>query len=211
MSWTLKVQNAIRGLTQRWATPRIKQRLWDKEYGDGRWAHCYDTHTDPVYITIAEYARGRSILDLGCGSGNTGVELPSGSYRSYTGIDISTVALQQAIARSNEIGRGRINDYVHADILTYIPAYSYDVILLRESIYYVPRRKIAAMLARYERHLSDQGVFIVAVFDEDRYRDILTEIEALYDVVEERRRSSGAAVVVFQRKRSAPTPSPNDG
>ena len=75
MPLPLKIKNKLRGLTQRWGTSDMIQTLWDKEYASGKWDHCDSTPGDPVYGFVEKYCRNGSILDLGCGAGNTGNEL----------------------------------------------------------------------------------------------------------------------------------------
>ena len=95
-----KFQNVIRALLQEWGSARVKKNLWNREFSQGRWDYIDSTPEDCVYYYIEKYCRGGSILDLGCGSGNTGNELSCDRYGIYTGIDISDVAIQKAITRS---------------------------------------------------------------------------------------------------------------
>ena len=200
MRLRVKVTNVLRGLTQRWGPSRIKQELWNKEYAGGRWDHCQDTATDPVYGFIIKHCRRGSILDLGCGAGNTGTELPSEAYRDYTGVDISDLALARASARSASCGRASQNSYQHSDILTYVPARRHDIILFRESIFYIPPRKIRAMLARYERYLEDHGVFMLTVFDLRPYRAIVDDISDVYDIIDRYDTPTGGGGLIFRRR-----------
>src|SRR5271165_6494021 len=82
----------------------IKKFFWDKEYSEERWAFAYDTVGDCVYPHLEKYSANGSILDVGCGSGNTATEMAETSYRSYLGVDISEAALAKARKRSAEIG-----------------------------------------------------------------------------------------------------------
>jgi SAM-dependent methyltransferase len=101
-------------------------------------------------------------LDLGCGSGNTGIELQPGSYAHYFGIDISDAAVRIAVERSKLAGRMN-NRYAQADITDYVPAQLFNVILFRESIYYMPASKIEATLLRYSHFLVPGGVIILTL------------------------------------------------
>ena len=60
------------------------------------------------------------------------------------------------------------------------------MILLRESIYYIPKLKIKAVLDRYTNYLSGRGVFVVDVGQNSTRKAaaILEIIERNYKVVE---------------------------
>ena len=104
-----RVKNGLRGIAQRWGTPHVKRALWNREFKGGRWNSIEHTPGDVVYGYIEKYCRHGSILDLGCGSGNTGCELNSEKYEDYTGVDISDVAVEKAIERSRMLQRGGRN------------------------------------------------------------------------------------------------------
>src|SRR6266568_5347303 len=121
MKLATKISNMVRGLKQSWGSSRIKQKLWNKEFAGGRWDFIENTPDDFIYPLIKKYSRNGSILDLGCGSGNTGCELNVNSYREYTGVDISDVALEKAKRRSESCQRGKKNRYALSDISAYVP------------------------------------------------------------------------------------------
>jgi SAM-dependent methyltransferase len=188
----------FRAAIQAYGTGKVKQSLWDQEFARGRWACLESTSEDVVYEPISKYAAQGSILDLGCGSGNTGNELDPGAYLKYTGVDISEVALEKARARSRESHRDDRNEYVQSDISRYVPTGRYDVILFRDSIYYIPRRRILSMLRNYSKHLTERGVFVVRIFDiHEKHADIIAMIEHSFEVVE-RHYSQESGVIVFR-------------
>jgi 2-polyprenyl-6-hydroxyphenyl methylase/3-demethylubiquinone-9 3-methyltransferase len=198
-----KVKNVVRGLRQQWASARTKQAMWDEEYARGGWNHCEFTPNDPVYEYVYRYCRNGSVLDLGCGSGNTGNEMDTGRYGDYTGVDISEVALKTAAARGANSIREKQNRYLLADVLVYEPAQKYDVILFRESIYYVSVFKIKAMLQRYSEHLTNQGAFVVSMGGTKPHKAgrILEIIERSFRVLEVNSADQrGEFVVVFRPK-----------
>ncbi len=76
---------------------------------------------DCVYPHLERHTANGSILDIGCGSGNTATEMARDSYRSYLGVDISEAALakaQQAQPGSEAAGQNR---FECGDFLTYVP------------------------------------------------------------------------------------------
>jgi SAM-dependent methyltransferase len=192
------LKDALRGARQRWGSSRMKRRLWNREFANGRWASIESTPGDAVYGFVEKYGHGGDILDLGCGSGNTGCELNPESYAHYTGVDISDVAVEKARQKSQSCQRGQKNRYVQADISAYAPEERYDVILFRESIYYIPRGRIKATLERYSRHLKEDGVFVVRLYGGEIAEDLRKIIEAGFRMVEHSRSDvQGPVVLVF--------------
>jgi SAM-dependent methyltransferase len=186
MQLTKRIKNVLRGVKQRWGNSSTKRALWDREYAGGRWDHCDHTPGASVYPFVEKYAADGSILDLGCGSGNTGAELDASKYCDYTGVDISEVAVQKAAARSRAAGRDKKNRYEQGDVVSYKPTQRYDVILFRESIYYVPAPKMKSVLGRYAQFLTDRGAFVVHVSHKgtDKGIAILETIERNFRVLE---------------------------
>ncbi len=198
-----RIKNAIRGARQRWGTPRMKRQLWNQEFANGRWDFIENTSGDLIYEYVEKYCRNGSILDLGCGSGNTGCELNLDKYSAYTGVDIADVAIERARQRSVANHRDRKNHYQQSDIATYIPSQEYDVILFRESIYYIPRLKIKSVLDHYSKFLKPEGVFIIRWHDQRQGKTILEELGNIYELVElPTPTASGPAIIVFRRKAS---------
>jgi hypothetical protein len=86
----------------------------------------------------------------GGGNGSTGKELDSSVYHSYTGVDISEVAIRDAQGMINDDNVKREkNIYEIGDILAYSPKGNYKVILFREPIYYLTRRQVVPVLYKY--------------------------------------------------------------
>lgn len=135
--------------------------MWNKEYSEEKWAFAYNTAGDPVYPYLEKYAAGGSILDIGCGSGNTANELNAAAFNNYVGVDISEVALAKAARRCRESGRESKTSFACSDFFSYVPNGHFDVILFRESMYHVPIPKITSILEKYSNCLKKQGVMIV--------------------------------------------------
>src|SRR5262245_37172867 len=208
-SWTAattrKIRKMVGGLGRRWGTEGIKRSMWDREYAGGRWEHCDETPGALIYEYVYRHCRNCSVLDLGCGSGNTGNELDVDRYGTYTGMDVSEVAVQKAAARSATNGRARKNRYLPGDILNFSPSERYDVILFRESIYYVPVTKIGPTLERYAQHLTERGVFVVLASGTKatRSQKILALIEEHFQILEkESPKGAGDFIAVFRPRKS---------
>jgi SAM-dependent methyltransferase len=176
-----KPLNKLRRAAQLFAPARLKRLLWDREYRPGgRYAHCYvATQWPDLYALITTHAAGGSILDLGCGTGFTPSELPCGAYSSYVGIDISQVALDHA--RTLNASAAATTTFICADFTTYQLTAQFDVILLRESIYFYPDpvRAIRTLAA----HLLPTGVIIAVVSangSRRHYRDIAHRLTSAF-------------------------------
>ena len=188
-------------ILKRWGTPSTKKRIWDAEFGEGKWKYLEKTDEDPIYLYLEKYARGGSILDLGCGSGNTGCELDFSKYTFYTGTDVSEVAIQQARERSKASQRDSRNEYVCADIESFVPAMKYDLILFRESIFYIATHRIKKVLDHYSEFLKDEGVIVVRMHDRKKYGKIVELIVSHFHVMEQYSvPASTGIILVFSTK-----------
>jgi 2-polyprenyl-3-methyl-5-hydroxy-6-metoxy-1,4-benzoquinol methylase len=172
----------IRGGLLVYSPSVFKKLFWDKEYSEGKWDFIDNTAGDCVYSYLEKYARRGSILDLGCGPGNTANELPATAYQSYLGVDISDSCLDKARRRTEEAGRAEKNSFAQGDFLSFVPPERFDVILLRESLYHVPMAKIPGTLDRYSQHLKKDGVFVVRLYIVNKGK-ILSRPRAMIDLV----------------------------
>ena len=139
----------------------VKKILWDKEFSGTKWNFIDNTAGDCVYPNLEKYGKNGSILDLGCGPGNTANELAATAYQNYIGVDISDAALEKARKRTAQNGRGSKNTFFQGDFLKFEANQKFDVILFRESMYHVPIPKIKDTLDHYAKYLKSDGVFMV--------------------------------------------------
>jgi SAM-dependent methyltransferase len=162
----------VKALTR--SSPRLNAALWDLQYQLGLWDYLDGGTTGGRELAgiVESYAPQASILDLGCG---TSVNLPltPGAYRRYHGVDISA----KAIKRARLVGRPAAT-YETADILSYAPQETYDAILLREVIYYLPLAKVSDFLSRLSGFLSPGGVILIQVWADERNPPLIAAIEA---------------------------------
>jgi trans-aconitate methyltransferase len=143
------------------------------QYKLGLWDYL-DAGTDAgreLAEVIGQYAPQASILDLGCGT-SANLPLEPGTYRRYHGIDISA----KAIKRARMLRRPHAT-YETADILTYAPQETYDAILLREVIYYLPLGQVSGFLARLSGFLAPGGVILIQVWAGERSPGLIAAIE----------------------------------
>lgn len=173
----------------------LKRYFWDREFAGTKWEFINHTEGDCVYENLEKYANNGSLLDLGCGPGNTANELSADAYQKYIGVDISEEALAKARRRTAETGRGSKNVFVRHDFINYTPTEEFDVILFRESIYHVPIGKIKETLDHYTKYLKPSGVLMIRIAtsdqehagrDKPRPMAMVRLMEREFDVVEER-------------------------
>jgi trans-aconitate methyltransferase len=155
------------------SSPRLNAAMWDVQYEVGLWDHLDDGKAAGRELAemVAQYASRGSILDLGCGT-SANLPLKKGTYRSYHGVDISA----KAIKRAGTLRRPHAT-YETADILTYAPSESYDAILLREVIYYLPPGQVSDFLTRLSGFLEPGGVILIQVWEGERSTSLTAAIE----------------------------------
>jgi len=180
-----KIYTAI---VKRWGTESAKQKVWNSEYQSGKWQYQREgpnnEDVEPIYGFLDRYGSGGSILDLGCGSGMTALEMKN-SFGSYLGVDVSDVAVSNAQkALIKDASRAHKVKFLAADISTYKPEGHFSLILFRESIYYISPRLIRNALERYSLHLAPRGTFIVRICDRGRFKSIIDLIEANFKIEE---------------------------
>jgi|CXWL01.1.fsa_nt_gi 2-polyprenyl-3-methyl-5-hydroxy-6-metoxy-1,4-benzoquinol methylase len=184
-------------ILKKWGGASTIKAIWDEEFASGQWEFLEDTSRDVIYQYLEKYVNNGTLLDLGCGSGNTGNELDVSKYSRYTGVDISEVAIQKALVRTNKNGRQEKNQYFRDDISSFSPKMRYDVILFRESLFYIPQSRIKSVLDRYSGFLTG-GVFIVRIFDRSKYKQILQLIESNYQILQVAPAGGGDIILVFR-------------
>jgi len=201
----------LRGALLSYGPEALRRRVWDKEYLSEKWSFAYDTVGDCVYSHLEKFAKKGSILDLGCGSGNTSTEMADNAYSHYIGVDIAEAALEKARSRSQSCGRQNKNRYVCSDFFSFQSTEKFDVILFRESMYHVPLGKIKVLLDKYAQYLKEDGVFIVRLFSADietsqsKYRPtaMIEIMEREFEVLEKQRyETPGRPTVIVFRPRS---------
>lgn len=202
----------VRGFLLSYGPTNIKKRFWDQDFSAGKWDFIDNTEGDCVYTHLERYTHNGSILDLGCGPGNTANELAANAYGTYTGVDISEAALAKANSRTAEMGRSHKNQFVQGDFIKYEPSQQFDVILFRESMYHVPLGKVRPTLDRYAGYLKKGGVFIVRLYTTNggqskrRPLAMIRVIEEHFDVLDKQQYDqvgSKATVITFRPKAAA--------
>src|SRR5437870_5493416 len=125
---------------------------WNIQYLFGYWKYIDNPPEPDLANAINSNSRSGSILDLGCGTGNTVAVLADYTY--YEGVDLSAVAISKARKRYANTK----TTFVVANIIDFQPQSQFDVIVLSEVIYYIKLADVGNFLRRYKRSLKDGGV-----------------------------------------------------
>lgn len=198
MSDLLRKLCTLRGvhyLATRFGPSFLKRIAFDEVYRSGRWdaLDCHASHD--LLKSVSEHTNGGAILDLGCGTGLLAEKMPAGSYSRYTGVDVSEEALRRARRR-----KSKNVDFVHCDIQQYEPDGSYDLIVFQESLMYLSPMARMEVLARYGRHLTETGRFLITAVRPQRYTTLIGMIYEKYRILEDRplENSQSWRLLVFQ-------------
>jgi 2-polyprenyl-3-methyl-5-hydroxy-6-metoxy-1,4-benzoquinol methylase len=118
-----------------------------------------DARNALVAMLLKHHALGAtSLLDIGC-AGGTLADVLGQRFSTYTGVDISDVAVRAAAQRTTRPGCR----FFASDMTTYEPDQAADVIVFNEVLYYVPFDRILAELDRYLPYLTVNGVVCISL------------------------------------------------
>jgi trans-aconitate methyltransferase len=112
-------------------------------------------------------------------------------FGRYIGVDISEIAIESAKKR-NQTGC----EWYCADIADFNPECKIDVILFRQSLYYLTRSEIKEALKRYRQTLTSLGVIIVVMNNPKRHQWITDIITCNFKMIE--RNDKDAVILVFK-------------
>jgi 2-polyprenyl-3-methyl-5-hydroxy-6-metoxy-1,4-benzoquinol methylase len=135
--------------------------LLDSQYAAAEWDYLRSLPETPRFGVVAAYchrlAAGRSVLEVGCGEGILLDHLNRSCVASYTGVDISSVAIDRARALSDDR-----TTFVCAPAEKYVPEGTHQVIVFTEVMEYFDDP--LAVVQRYEQFLADDGRVIISMF-----------------------------------------------
>jgi SAM-dependent methyltransferase len=125
---------------------------------------------------LAPIARGRRILELGCGEGHLTETLFRGAA-AVTGIDISDVAIERANSRNLTNARFESRDFLC------VPFEGYDVIAALECVYYLSPDEQAEFFEKVAREHSGKTLIVSGpIIGQGQHRRYFThaELEATF-------------------------------
>ncbi len=153
---------------------------------------------DPIYGIIYKYLKDGSILDLGCGTGITFFHC-NNVPMEYTGVDISDVAIEECKTKYESMGAHNAATFITHDIETYVPSLKYNIILLKDSIYYLKKNDMLPILNKLSHFLNDiTGVFIVRIYRTDNMNHIVKTIYDNFEIMEDCHLHEGEGIVEGQ-------------
>ncbi|MCU1680321.1 MAG: putative reductase [Amycolatopsis sp.] len=98
-------------------------------------------------------------LDVGCGEGADTLWLASRGWQ-VTAVDFSTVALQRAAAKAEELGIGERVDWVHTDVVDWTPAVGcFD--LVSAQFMHLPAQQRDVLYARLAASVAPGGSLVI--------------------------------------------------
>jgi len=137
---------------------RATAETFDREW-TGNWASLGDLNNLGGLTSVfgyCQYFSPDTILDVGCGDGLLAKKLKVLPYRSYVGIDVSSVALAKAQAL-----RDARTQFIACDAQSFDTDVRFDAIIFSQCLYYMPDP--VETIRRYGRLLSAGGRMIVAL------------------------------------------------
>lgn len=151
---------------------RLSRDRWNYQYARGQWEglKAEEDRFRAVIRMIGQLGNRPHILEIGCGDAVLLRKMPPDSFASFTGADISDVA----IASARKLEREGVR-FMTADMKTFHPPGTYDLIIFNESLYYT--QQTVALLQRYEPFLNKGGSFIVTAVRNKYTRDFWPPLE----------------------------------
>ncbi len=140
------------------------EQLWNKM------ATAYDAFTSgknsyrdtiewPCIQAMLPDIKGKSVIDLGCGSGRYTFLLEEAGPRKLTGVDISDEMLR--IARKKAESRGSKARFVKGDLHDFVPEDQYDVVFSSTLSHYIV--DLFPLFANIYDMLTYKGICIISV------------------------------------------------
>lgn len=122
--------------------------------------------------------RLRRVLDVGCAGGTLAYDLPPDA--AYVGIDISAVAVADALRRRDQRpARAAETAFHRASIADFRldEGAEFDAIVLSEILYYLKPQTALEQVLRYSRALSTEGVIVVSMKQDAKSLMIFRQLE----------------------------------
>lgn len=154
---------------------RLSRDRWNYQYARGQWEGLKqeEDRFQAVIRIMRQLHPHPQILEIGCGDAVLLRKMQPDTFASFTGVDISDVAIAAAKSLERDGTRFRA-----ADMNTYQPDDRFDLIVFNESLYYT--KQTVALLQRYEAFLKPGGCFIVTAVQNKYTKDFWPPLEAAY-------------------------------
>lgn len=140
------------------------EQLWNKmataydAFSSGKNSY-RDTIEWPCIQSMLPDINGKSVIDLGCGSGHYTFRLEDAGPRKLTGVDISDEMLR--IAREKAESRGSSAKFIKGDLHDFVPDDQYDVVFSSTLSHYIV--DLFPLFANIYDMLTYKGICIISV------------------------------------------------
>lgn len=178
----------VRAFLKRWGTSSMKQFAWKHDFQRGINIHNVEIgYRSAICDWVEKYALCGDVLDLGCSDGHVGHGLNLLAYSTYTGVDISNLAICAARVKldCHDADRRAKIRFVQGDIATYHPVMRPSVVLFKDSIYYLNKADLINAIDHYRGCMSSDGVFIVQMDNVKRHGWIRELIIGKCEIIED--------------------------
>lgn len=155
------------------------KKAWNRLYKDGNiltGLKDMKEYNEVVDVIEKNLTQNGKVLDLGCGVGQAGRSISSEKLSTYTGVDISSVAIEKA---KNFYDNNKKYQFHSSDIKIFKPKHNYDVIIFNEVIYYFVIEEIRELLLYYMDFLNIGGAIVIKIYDKFKYQELIKEIKDL--------------------------------
>ncbi|MFH1236006.1 MAG: class I SAM-dependent methyltransferase [Parcubacteria group bacterium] len=120
-----------------------------------------------VQMVWKDFPQHARCLDLGCGKGNDALFLAQQGFR-VDAIDISADVVQRVRNAAEEKRIAEELNVKQADVASHrVPEGTYDVIICRNVLHFLPKTKALSVLKNLQHALKPSGFLIISVFTED--------------------------------------------
>lgn len=124
-------------------------------------AYCRNSSEWPCIQKMLPDIKGKSVTDLGCGSGRYTFLLEAAGARKVTGVDISDEMLR--IAREKAEKRASSANFIKGDLHDFVPDEQYDIVFSSTMSHYIV--DLFPLFANIYDMLTYKGICIISVMN----------------------------------------------
>lgn len=163
-------------IANRFGGPRLRTWSQNDQYRNGRWNRQGDGRRPTVVDLVEKLADGGRVVEHACGQGHLAAQVDPECYTSYTGYDLSVVAIEAARQRS---ASDRCSFEVQ-DMLSWTGDSDLSLIVAEECLNYLRPGQLREFLGRCRASLAPGGAVLATFHDGRRYPDAVAECRAQF-------------------------------
>ena len=153
--------------------------IWNDQFRQGQWDCLRADRRKRVIELVEELAKGGRIVELACGEGILISAINPEVYDSYLGIDISDVALEAAVKKTQELGLFRCR-FKQLDIADWPGDSELSLVILEECLYYLNAAQQRQLLSTCLNSLSPSGAVVVTFYSRARHERSIETCKEFY-------------------------------